>query len=160
MKNRNSTSETLHLAASSILAVALVAMVPAVAAQGGWRPLFDGRTLNGWHPCNGTATFVVEDGAIVGRTVRDSPNSFLCTSETFGDFILEYEAKIESEMNSGVQIRSIADPAIKGGRVHGMQIEIDPSERAWTGGIYDEARRGWLYTLEGQDRARRAIRKG
>jgi hypothetical protein len=143
-----------------IFAAALAAIVAPVVAQTGWRPLFDGRTLDGWQPCNGTATFTVEDGAIVGRTVLDSPNSFLCTREKFGDFILEYEAKIESEMNSGVQIRSIADPAIKAGRVHGYQVEVDPSDRAWTGGIYDEARRGWLYTLEGQERAQKAIRKG
>jgi hypothetical protein len=149
-----------RVAASLILGAALAAMAPAAGAQSGWRPLFDGRTLDGWYQCNGTATFTVEDGAIVGRTVLGSPNSFLCAKEKFGDFILQYEAKIESEMNSGVQVRSIADPAVKGGRVHGTQVEIDPSDRAWTGGIYDESRRGWLHTLEGQDAARKAIRKG
>ena len=143
-----------------ILAVAFAAMVLPTEAQNGWRPLFDGRTLDGWHPCNGTASFTVEDGAIVGRTVLGSPNSFLCAKGTFGDFILEYEAKIESEMNSGVQVRSIGDPAIKGGRVHGYQVEIDPSDRAWSGGLYDEARRGWLHTLAGQEAARKALRKG
>ena len=143
-----------------ILAVAFAAMVLPAEAQNGWRPLFDGRTLEGWYACNGTASFTVEDGAIVGRTVLGSPNSFLCAKETFGDFILEYEAKIESEMNSGVQVRSIGDPAIKGGRVHGYQVEIDPSDRAWSGGLYDEARRGWLHTLAGQEAARKALRKG
>jgi hypothetical protein len=63
-------------------------------------------------------------------------------------------------MNSGVQVRSIADPSVKGGRVHGYQVEIDPSDRAWTGGIYDEARRGWLHTLEGQDVALKAFKLG
>jgi hypothetical protein len=153
-------SPAVAIANAIILACALAALALAPRAQGGWRPLFDGRTLDGWYQCNGKATFVVEDGTVVGRTVLDSPNSLLCTKEKFGDFILEYEAKIESEMNSGVQVRSIADPAIAGGRVHGYQVEIDPSDRAWTGGIYDEARRGWLGTLEGQDAARKAIRKG
>ncbi|RPH79544.1 MAG: DUF1080 domain-containing protein, partial [Candidatus Rokuibacteriota bacterium] len=69
-------------------------------------------------------------------------------------------AKIESDMNSGVMVRGIADPAIQNDRVHGYQVEIDPSERAWTAGIYDEARRGWLHTLTGQDAARKALRKG
>lgn len=141
-----------------VLALALAA-VP-MKAQDGWRPLFNGRNLDGWYACNGTAPFSVEDGAIVGRTAVGSPNSFLCTKETFGDFILEYEARIESEMNSGVQIRSTSDPAIKAGRVHGYQVEIDPSDRAWTGGLYDEARRGWLHTLAGQDAAQKAVRKG
>lgn len=142
-----------------VMLALILAAVP-MQAQDGWRPLFNGRNLDGWYPCNGTATFTVEDGAIVGKTVADSPNSFLCNKEVFGDFILEYEAKIESEMNSGVQIRGIADPAIKNGRVHGYQVEIDPSERAWTGGIFDEARRGWLHTLEGQEAARKAVKKG
>ncbi len=160
MKSPGLEGDSRRLAAASILCIAIAATAPAAGAQSRWRPLFDGRTLDGWHPCNGTASFTVEDGAIVGRTVLGSPNSFLCTKDTFGDFILEYEARIESEMNSGVQIRSIADPAVKGGRVHGTQVEIDPSDRAWTGGIYDEARRGWLHTLEGQEAARKAIRKG
>jgi hypothetical protein len=153
---RTTITRTLAVAAALL---ALAAASPA-AAQGGWHPLFDGKTLDGWAPCNGTAPFTVEGGAIVGRTVLGSPNSFLCTKETFGDFILEYDAKIDSDMNSGVMIRGVSDPAIKGGRVHGYQVEIDPSDRAWTGGIYDEARQGWLHTLAGQPAAQKAIRKG
>ncbi|MBP7569386.1 MAG: DUF1080 domain-containing protein [Acidobacteria bacterium] len=139
---------------------ALVLLAAPAQAQDGWRQLFDGRTLDGWQVCNGSAPFVVEGGAIVGRSVVSSPNSFLCTKESFGDFILEYEARIESEMNSGVMVRGIVDPAVRGGRMHGYQVEIDPSDRAWTGGIYDEARKGWLHTLAGQEAARKAIRKG
>jgi hypothetical protein len=130
------------------------------AAQEGWRSLFDGHTLDGWVQCNGSAPYTVEDGTITGRTVVTSPNSFLCSAESFGDFVLEYEVKLEAPANSGVQIRSIWDPAVKNGRVHGLQVEIDPSERAWTGGIYDESRRGWLYTLDGRDAARRAFAMG
>jgi hypothetical protein len=146
----------------ALVAAALAAAGTALpaAAQDSWRPLFNGKSLEGWTTCNGTAPFTVEDGAVVGRAVVGSPNSFLCTKDTFGDFILEYEVKVESEMNAGVQIRSIHDPAIKGGRVHGYQIEIDPSDRGWTGGIYDEARRGWLHTLADQPAAQKALRKG
>jgi 3-keto-disaccharide hydrolase len=141
----------------SILACGLLlASSPAMAQE--WRPLFNGRDLTGWTTVNGTATYTVEDGAIVGRAVLDSPNSFLVTSEEFGDFILEFEAKLDDDLNSGVQVRSHADPGYKEGRVHGYQVEIDPSRRAWTGGIYDESRRGWLHTLETQPEARRAFR--
>ena len=133
---------------------------PAGAQGGPWRQLFDGRTLEGWYPCNGTAPFTVEDGAIVGRTVVGSPNSFLCSKETFGDFILEYEAKIDSAMNSGVMVRGVSDPAIKNGRVNGYQVEIDPSERAWSGGIYDEGRRGWLFDLKDKPQAQAAFKQG
>jgi hypothetical protein len=141
-----------------MLAVALAMLATPLCGQDIWQPLFDGRTLDGWYSCNGTARFSVEDGAIVGRTVVDSPNSFLCTKATFRDFILEYEVWVDTNFNSGVQIRSIADPAVKNGRVHGLQVEVDPSDRAWSGGIYDEARRGWLHTLTGQEAAQRAFR--
>jgi len=127
-------------------------------AQEGWRPLFNGKNLDGWAQLNGTAPFTVADGAIVGSTVVGSPNSFLCTKETFGDFILEYEAKLDAPMNSGVQIRGLSSPSIKDGRVHGYQIEIDPSDRAWTGGLYDEARRGWMHPVYGPEAARTAFK--
>ena len=142
----------------STLIAALILFVVPLRAQDAWRPLFNGRNLDGWYACNGTAPFTAEDGAIVGRTVVDSPNSFLCTKETFGDFILEYEVWVDTNFNSGVQLRSTANPAIKNGRVHGYQVEVDPSDRAWTGGIYDEARRGWLHTLTDQEAAKKAFR--
>jgi hypothetical protein len=130
------------------------------AQERGWRSLFDGKTLDGWYQCNGTAPYTVENGTITGRTVVKSPNSFLCSKEKFGDFILEYEVWVDTNLNSGMQLRSTADPAIKNGRMHGYQVEIDPSDRAWSGGLYDEARRGWLHTLVGQDVARKAFKMG
>ncbi len=126
----------------------------------GWKSLFDGRTLRGWIQRGGKAKYVVEDGAIVGITVPGTPNSFLCTEETFGDFILELDFKVDEGLNSGIQIRSNSYPWYRNGRVHGYQVEIDPSERAWTGGIYDEARRGWLFPLKNNPKARAAFKHG
>ena len=143
-----------------VAAAMLAAAIGTTTAQDGWRPLFNGKTLDGWVMLNGTAPFTVADGAIVGTTVAASPNSFLGTKEQFGDFILEYEAKLDAPMNSGVQIRGLSSPSIQNGRVHGYQIEIDPSDRAWTGGLYDEARRGWLHPVHGQEAARKAFRMG
>ena len=143
----------------SAVVIALMAAGPA-AAQDGWRPLFNGKTLDGWAQLNGTAPYTVVDGTIVGTTVVASPNSFLGTKEEFGDFILEYEVKLDAPMNSGVQIRGLSSPSIQNGRVHGYQIEIDPSERAWTGGLYDEARRGWLHPVYGPEAARKAFKMG
>jgi hypothetical protein len=147
---------TLTLALLSVAGQAL----PAQPAREGFVPLFDGRTLSGWHQCNGTARYSVEEGTITGHATLGSPNSFLCTNAQYGDFILEYDAWQDSDLNGGVQIRSIADSAIMRGRVHGLQVEIDPSPRAWSGGLYDEARRGWLHTLQDQPAAQRAFRKG
>jgi hypothetical protein len=109
-----------------------------------WIDLFDGVSLDGWTRRGGTAEFRVEDGCIVGVTRPDQPNTFLCTDRAFGDFELQFEFKVDRELNSGVQIRSRSRPEFKNGRVHGWQIEIDPSPRGWTGGLYDEGRRGWL----------------
>jgi hypothetical protein len=116
----------------------------------GWQNLFDGKTLNGWKKLAGTAMFAVEDGVIVGTTVANSPNTFLATEKEYGDFILELDIKLESpEGNSGVQTRSHFDPAGKNrqGLVYGRQVELDPTPRKWSGGIYDEGRRLWLYPV-------------
>lgn len=125
-----------------------------------WIELFNGKDLSGWVQRGGEAKYTVEDGQIIGTTVPDTPNSFLCTRKNYSDFILELEVKVDTALNSGIQIRSQSNPDYKDGRVHGYQVEIDPSERAWSGGIYDEARRGWLDDLEGQPEAQKAFKNG
>ncbi|GMQ28405.1 DUF1080 domain-containing protein [Algoriphagus confluentis] len=117
----------------------------------GWRDLFNGEDLSGWKTVAGTATFEVANGEIIGTAVAGSPNTFLITEELFGDFILELELKVEhSSSNSGVMARGQYDPAGREGKglVFGYQIEADPTERGWSAGIYDEARRGWLYPVD------------
>jgi 3-keto-disaccharide hydrolase len=123
-----------------------------------WIDLFNGESLDGWTRLGGEATYKVEDDTIVGTTVLQTPNTFLCTESIYSDFILEYEFKLDADTNSGVQVRSNSYPEYINNRVHGYQIEIDPSERAWTGGIYDEARRGWLYPLTDKPEAQAAYR--
>ena len=129
-------------------------------AQDHWIDLFNGKDLTGWTPKGGKAVFKAQNGTIVGSPVLNSPNSFLCTVKKYKDFVLELEFRVDSSMNSGIQIRSLSLPAYQDGRVHGYQVEIDPSARAWTGGIYDEGRRGWLYTEEGNAAARKAFMPG
>ncbi|MBE0652412.1 MAG: DUF1080 domain-containing protein [Bacteroidales bacterium] len=127
-----------------------------------WQYLFNGTDLSGFVQRNGEALYEVIDSMIIGTTVWGTPNSFLCTEQDFDDFILELEFKVAPGMNSGVQIRSHSLPEYKNGRVHGYQVEIDPTDRAFTGGIYDEARRGWLYALNdpSDGKARNAFRNG
>jgi hypothetical protein len=132
----------------------------AFGADKGWTNLFNGKDLNGWTQKGGKAKYEIKDGAIVGSTVTDTPNTFLCTEKLYGDFILELEFKVDPMLNSGVQIRSEVfdeDKVLKdgekeikipAGRVHGYQVEIDmdaANNRWWVGGLYDEARRGWLF---------------
>ncbi len=134
--------------------------VSLLSAQDGWQYLFNGKNLNGWEQLNGTAKYYMEDGMLIGETVMGSPNSFLCTKKHFGDFILEYDVLLEPAFNSGVQIRSESSKDYMNGRVHGYQVEIDPSLRRWSGGIYDEARRGWLYNLERNPKGKDAFHMG
>lgn len=109
--------------------------------------IFDGKTLSGWHVLGGTAEFTVADGMIVGTTKENTGNSFLCTEKEYSDFVFSLDFKIEDTMNnSGVMVRSHFD-STGSKKVYGRQVEIDPSSRRWSAGIYDEARREWLYPL-------------
>ncbi len=129
-------------------------------SSNGWQSLFNGKDLTGWKPLNGHAKFEVMNGEIVGTTVMNEPNSFLATEKDYGDFILEFEFKLDNKMNSGVQFRSESKADYMNGRVHGYQFEIDPSSRGWTAGIYDEARRDWLYPMDYNPAAKNAFKKG
>lgn len=139
------------------LLVALTAFCSPAAA---WQPLFDDKTLSGWTQRGGSATYRIENGEIIGTSVAKTPNTFLCTEKNYQDFIVELEFKVDASLNSGIQFRSQSLPNYKKGQVHGYQCEIDPSDRGWTAGIYDEGRRGWLHNLEHNDRARFAFKPG
>lgn len=151
---------------SKILVAALGAFMLVSTAFAGnrlnmeWEQLFNGKNLDGWVQRNGDAKYEVQNGMIVGSSVKGEPNSFLCTDKSYSNFIFEVEFKADEEMNSGIQIRSESLEEYRNGRVHGYQVEIDPSDRAWTGGIYDEARRGWLYDLRNNEAARNAYKNG
>ncbi len=145
---------------SILLTVTLIALLTACAEGPKWQELFNGENLDGWEKVNGTAEYKVEDGAIVGISQLNTPNTFLATSVHYDDFILEFEFKVDDGLNSGVQFRSLSLPEFQEGRVHGYQFEIDPSERAWSGGVYDEARRGWLYPLNYNPEGQQAFKNG
>ena len=163
-----------------VIAVALGAALqpsPTVSAEGadGWVNLFNGKNLDGWVRRGGQAKYRAEGGQIVGSTVPNTSNSFLCTKKDYADFVLELEFKDDPNLNSGVQIRSHCfdkpttfemdgkKKTIPAGRVHGYQVEIDPDVkrgRLWTGGIYEEGRRGWLQDLKNNEPARKAFKPG
>jgi hypothetical protein len=151
----------------------------AYSQQGEWIDLFDGKTLDGWSVHSGFAKYRVEDGAIVGTTVKGSPNTFLCTDREFGDFILEFEVMVDPRLNSGVQFRSKIAPEeltywlrndegemearkVPKDRVHGYQVEIAGAEVGTSGGIYDEARRAMIrpWWIEKGTEASKAFKDG
>lgn len=110
-------------------------------------------SLDGWLAL-GDALWSADGQAIEGR-VGGGGQSFLVSDGVFGDFELELQLRTLGPGNSGVQIRSQVRPD---GRLMGYQIEVDPSERAWSGGLYDESRRGWLHSLAQLPEARAAFR--
>ena len=118
-----------------------------VEAEEVWTDLFNGENLEGWEQKGGKALYRVEDDAIVGTSVPNTDNSFLCTVKHYSDFILEFEYLGHPQLNSGVQFRSNSIPKFKNGRVHGYQYELEDEaqDRDWFGGIYDEGRRGWIF---------------
>lgn len=129
-----------------ILSICMAAGLAGLGQKDGkWTTLFDGSTLKGWRQLTGTAGYEIVNGEIVGTATVGKVNSFLVTEKTYRDFVLELEVKIQdSTINSGIQFRSALDE--QRGIVYGYQFEIDGSSRRWSGGIYDEARRQWLYT--------------
>lgn len=143
---------------SLLLLSSLICM--AAFAQPKWENLFNGKDFTGWTKLNGKAEYTIEEGGITGTSKSGTPNTFLATDKSYGDFILELDYKLEAGLNSGIQFRSASNSPFKNGRVHGYQFEIDPSARAWSGGIYDEARRGWLYTMEKNPSAKPAYKAG
>lgn len=161
-----------------LLSAAMFSVLKAEEAK--WMNLFDGKTLKGWKVLGGKATFRVEKGMIVGTTSTggENYNTFLCTEKEYGNFNLEFEFWADENLNSGVQFRGL----FSDGLVRGYQFEIDPDRttkytaqpcnmdakgqiipsgkepRSWTGGIYDEKRRGWLNNLTENPEARAAFK--
>ncbi len=133
-----------HILRATLTLALLVSSTVARADDKEFTALFDGKTLKGWTQRNGLATYRVEGGAVVGRTAKNSPNSFLCTNKTYCDFELLFEVNVEPGLNSGVQVRSRSSKDYNKERVHGPQIEITAGPGP-SGYIYGEATgRGWL----------------
>jgi len=113
-----------------------------------WVDLFNGKNLKGWEKLDGSAEYRVENAEIIGVSKTGTPNTFMATKMVYGDFILEYEMKMDYGLNSGVQFRSVSLQPDGTERVNGYQVECDDHDsRPWAGGIYEEASRGWLYPM-------------
>lgn len=141
-----------------LLITAFLIVMASFGEEAKWQKLFNGKDLKGWTRLNGTAEYRVDNQTIIGISKTGTPNTFLVTNKKYGDFILEFDFKVDDGLNSGVQFRSQSLKDYNNGVVHGYQFEIDPSKRGWTGGIYDEARRGWLYPLTNNVEGQKAFK--
>ena len=117
---------------------------PEVKSQ--WQSLFDGQSLDGWQIINGDVPFLIEGGEIIGKTAAGIPTRYLATDKPYRDFILELEMNNAEGENSGIQFRSVQAPHFRAG-LTGYQMEVDPSARAWTGGIFFEGLGQWRYPI-------------
>ena len=138
------------------LLLCLALALPAFADEEGFTPIFNGENLDGWRKVNGSGEFKVEDGCIVGTGENVRNNTFLRTEKTYGDFDFRFEMKFDDlSGNSGMMFRGLQREG-EDGRVYGYQCEHDNGkDRAWTAGLYDEARRGWLVPAADDDRAKK-----
>jgi hypothetical protein len=143
-----------------VLVLSMSFLLPSFGQEANWQYLFNGKNLNGWVKLNGSAEYKIQGNTIVGISKTNTPNTFLATKNNYGDFILEFDFKVDDGLNSGVQFRSESLKEYNNGRVHGYQFEIDPSPRKWTGGVYDEARRGWLYPMTYNPDGQKAFKNG
>lgn len=126
----------------ALLLISLAGCSTAQSKDEGWTDLFDGKTLSGWHNPYDWGEATVVDGEI---HLLAGKKFFLCTEKTYSDFILEVDLKMpEGKSNSGVMFRCHVEP----NKVYGYQAECDPTDRAWSGGLYDEGRRQWLNPLK------------
>lgn len=178
--SRNTTHVLkLLLCSLSLGGIAAHAQLPDAIGKGprsdgsetGFRRLLIQDNLIGWTLRGGKSDFRLEDGILIGTCVQGSPSTYLCTDDVYKDFVLELEFLADSSMNSGVQIRTqVAKKDIeyrkangkkrilKKGAIYGYQVEIDPTERQWSGGVYDQSRRGWLQSLESNPMAQAAYK--
>lgn len=124
------------------------------AAASSWTPLFDGTTLDGWTNPYEWGEAWVEDSTI---HLRADEKFFLVTDTTFRDFVFEGEVRLpDRDSNSGFMFRANVEP----NRVYGYQAEVDPTDRAWSGGLYDEGRRGWIHPAPGDSAAGQVFQDG
>ncbi|MFM7052854.1 MAG: DUF1080 domain-containing protein [Planctomycetota bacterium] len=154
--------------AAFVTTIALASLLSSAAPPAA-QPLFDAMPYDAWRVVGGAASFELVPPAnggagpvLVGRGPIPR-NGFLTSPRELGDFRLKVDVRIGSpddpkgeKMNSGIQIRSRE----RDGRIVGLQVEVDPSPRAWSAGIYDEGGRLWLAPLDGNEAARVAFRRG
>ena len=129
-------------------------------SQTNWTQLFNGKNFDGWEIKQGKADFeILDDGVIQATSILNSPSTYMGTINHYDDFIFEYEIFASPGLNSGVQFRSLNS---KKGDVFGYQCELDTDEfRSWTGGIYDQSRRGlFLYPLTRNEKGKNAFKNG
>lgn len=116
-----------------IVCVALCAGL-ALAAEEGWKELFNGKDLTGWTGKK-QGGWKVEDGAMVWQ----KGCGYIWTEEQFGDFVLDLEFKLAKGCNSGIFIRTAntRNPVQTGIEVQMLDSHGHQPNKHTCGAIYD-----------------------
>lgn len=149
------TMKPAKLLLTALFCLGLPACLAEETKDDGFKPLFDGKTLEGWKNPYKHGEAKVVDGEI--HLIANN-KFFLVTEKTYGDFVFEGEVLLpEGKANSGFMFRAHAEP----GKVYGYQSEVDGDpNRAWSGGLYDEGRRAWFISpIKGNKESEEAFRK-
>src|SRR5262245_60020098 len=132
------------LAATLVITTICLAQACLLFAEDGLVPIFDGKTLNGWHVsaqtghsrASGNKTggrWVVENGAIVGSQDIPGNGGIIITDEQFGDYEVALEMNNDFGPDSGLFLRSTEDGTA-------FQAMIDYHDNGNLMGIYGEGR--------------------
>ena len=141
-------SETKRMIIWTLICVLGWTMGAVAAEEGGWRSLYDGKTLKGWHPV-GDGTWSVEDGVIIGRANSEKLYGLLVSDDEFRDFSVKFKFYCVKG-DSGFYIRTYILPPEK---AYGMQVQVGKA-KSGTGGIYESYKRGWVDKPSDEDQIR------
>ncbi len=120
--------------------------IASLSEQAGFVALLNGDSIEGWTMKGSQAEFTLEKGVLKGHGKDLKGNSFLCSDKRYTDFVMAFQMKFDHmKGNSGCMFRANIKES---GRVFGYQCEHDNTDRSWTAGIYDEARRGWIVPVK------------
>jgi hypothetical protein len=140
---------------AALFCLSLPACLAEETKDDGFKPLFDGKTLEGWKNPYKHGEAKVVDGEI--HLIANN-KFFLVTEKTYANFVFEGEVLLpEGKANSGFMFRAHAEP----GKVYGYQSEVDGDpKRKWSGGLYDEGRRAWFISpIKGNKESEEAFRQ-
>jgi len=122
-----------------VLLVVSGGFISAAEKEEGWTVLFNGKDIKNWENPYKWGKAEVVDGEI--HLTTNKSKWFLVIEKEYSDFVFEVEVKMpEGKCNSGFMFRCHKKP----NKVFGYQAEVDPSDRKWSGGLYDEGRRKWF----------------
>ncbi len=123
-----------------ILIILFALMHCAVAGDGKFTPLFDGKTLNGWTPTPG-GKWEVRDGVIVGTSPRsEKRHGILLSDRQYTNFVVKAQFRaVQGDSGFYFRVQRV-NHAVS---VRGFQVEVDTTQE--TGGLYETLGRGWVH---------------